>query len=55
MENKKAKWLIYTVLVGFFPILSRLIVWLVTRDGVVDLLSPSDFVVFGLILHVSSI
>ncbi|SFL37734.1 hypothetical protein SAMN05216302_10723 [Nitrosomonas aestuarii] len=54
-EKSKTKWLIYTVMVGLIPILSRLIVWLVTNKGTVDLLSPSDFVVFGLILHISNI
>ncbi|KPW03630.1 hypothetical protein [Pseudoalteromonas sp. P1-8] len=55
MGNKKIKWLIYTVLVGLIPILSRLIVWLVTKEGSVNLLSPSDFVAFGLVLHISNI
>lgn len=55
MGNKKIKWLIYTVLVGLIPILSRLIVWVVTKEGSVDLLSPSDFVAFGLVLHISNI
>jgi hypothetical protein len=55
MGNKKIKWLIYTVLVGLIPILSRLIVWIVTKEGSVNLLSPSDFVAFGLVLHISNI
>lgn len=55
MGNKKIKWLIYTVLVGLIPILSRLIVWTVTKEGSVNLLSPSDFVAFGLVLHISNI
>ncbi len=55
MGNKKIKWLIYTVLVGLIPILSRLIVWVVTKAGSVNLLSPSDFVAFGLVLHISNI
>ncbi|AFJ43528.1 hypothetical protein [Francisella orientalis] len=55
MGNKKIKWLIYTVLVGLIPILSRLIVWLVTKKGSVSLFSPSDFVAFGLVLHISNI
>lgn len=54
MENKKIKWLIYTVLVGFIPILSRLLVWLVTTKGI-DLFAASDFVAFGLVLHISNI
>lgn len=55
MVNRKIKWLIYTVLVGLIPILSRLIVWVVTKEGSVNLLSPSDFVAFGLVLHISNI
>lgn len=55
MGSKKIKWLIYTVLVGLIPILSRLIVWLVTKEGSVILFSPSDFVAFGLVLHISNI
>lgn len=55
MGNKKIKWLIYTVLVGLIPILSRFIVWLVTKEGSVNLFSPSDFVAFGLVLHISNI
>ena len=55
MGNKKVKWLMYTVLVGLLPILSRLMVWAVTKEGSVNLLSPSDFVAFGLVLHISNI
>jgi CRISPR/Cas system CMR-associated protein Cmr3 (group 5 of RAMP superfamily) len=55
MENKKAKWLIYTVLVGLIPILSRFLVWGVTESGVVSLITASDFIAFGLILHISNI
>ncbi|WPC73959.1 hypothetical protein [Vibrio porteresiae] len=55
MENKKVKWLIYTVLVGLIPILSRIFVWSVTEVGVVSLIMPADFIAFGLILHISNI
>jgi hypothetical protein len=55
MGSKKIKWLVYTVLVGLIPILSRLIVWIVTKKGSIDLLSSSDFVAFGLVLHISNI
>jgi hypothetical protein len=55
MPANKTKWLIYTVLVGLIPILSRLIVWLVTARGTLDLFSPSDFIAFGLVLHISNI
>ncbi|WP_313597127.1 hypothetical protein [Psychrobacter sanguinis] len=55
MGNKKTKWLIYTVLVGLIPIIARFFAWLVTKQGTVDLLSASDFVAFGLVLHISNI
>ncbi len=55
MENKKIKWLIYTVLVGLIPIISRFLVWGVTESGIVNLLAASDFIAFGLILHISNI
>ena len=55
MENKKIKWLIYTVLVGLIPIISRFLVWGVTQSGIVNILAASDFIAFGLILHISNI
>lgn len=55
MENKKIKWLIYTVLVGMIPILSRLLVWAVTNPGTVSFITASDFISLGLILHISNI
>lgn len=55
MKNKKIKWLIYTVLVGLIPVLSRSIVWLVTTQGAVSLFNASDFIAFGLVLHISNI
>ncbi len=55
MENKKVKWLIYTVLVGLIPIISRFLVWGVTEAGIVSLVAASDFIAFGLILHISNI
>ncbi len=55
MENKKIKWLIYIVLVGMIPILSRLLVWTVTNPGTVSSITASDFISFGLILHISNI
>jgi CRISPR/Cas system CMR-associated protein Cmr3 (group 5 of RAMP superfamily) len=55
MENKKVKWLMYTVLVGFIPIFSRFLVWGVTEPGIVSIITASDFIAFGLILHISNI
>ncbi|NMW21742.1 MAG: hypothetical protein HKK67_08950 [Chlorobiaceae bacterium] len=55
MTDKKTKWLIYTVLVGLLPGLCRVLAWIVTNSGIVNILSPSDFVAFGLVLHISNI
>lgn len=55
MENKKIKWLIYTVLVGLIPIFSRLLIWTVTQTGTLKMLATPDFIAFGLILHISNI
>ena len=55
MENKKVKWFIYTVLVGLIPVFARLLVWGVTQKGTVSMLATSDFIAFGLILHISNI
>ena len=55
MENKKITWLIYTVLVGLIPIIARLLVWGMTSAGTVSFFSASDFIAFGLVLHISNI
>jgi len=55
MENKKVKWLIYTVLVGLRPVLCRLLICLVTKSGTVARFNAAEFVAFGLILHISNI
>ena len=51
----KVKWLIYTVLVGLIPIVLRALLWAISPYQTVDLFSASDFVAFGLILHISNI
>ena len=51
----KVKWLIYTVLVGLIPVVLRALLWAISPDQTVDLFSASDFVAFGLILHISNI
>jgi len=33
----------------------RLLAWLITKPGTVDIVAPSDFVAFGLVLHISNI
>ena len=51
----KVKWLIYTVLVGLIPVVLRALLWAISPDQTVDLFNASDFVAFGLILHISNI
>ena len=51
----KVKWLIYTVLVGLIPVVLRALLWAISPYQTVDLFSASDFVAFGLILHISNI
>ena len=55
MRFKQIKWLIYTVSVGLIPMLARFFVWLVSTSTSISLFNPSDFVAFGLILHISNI
>lgn len=55
METRKAKWLAYTVLVGLIPIICRLLIYFVSKQTDIAALSASDFVAFGLVLHISNI
>jgi len=54
MSDKQIKWLVYTVIIGLIPIFLRLILHFVTSGGI-KLFSASDFIAFGLILHISNI
>ncbi len=55
METRRLRWLVYTVMVGLIPIVSRGLAWLVTHDGAVQPVAASDFVALGLVLHISTI
>ncbi|MBS1129426.1 MAG: hypothetical protein H6R16_428 [Proteobacteria bacterium] len=55
MKFSKSKWLAYTFLVGLLPVLTRLLAWANTTTGMVSPIAASDFVAFGLVLHVSVI
>ncbi len=55
MVNRNVKWLSYTVLVGLIPVLARFLLWAVTDNQQVPLLNATDFIIFGLILHISNI
>lgn len=51
----KSKWLTYTFLVGLIPVLTRLLAWITTTSGSIIPFAATDFVVFGLVLHISVI
>ena len=51
----RSKWLAYTFFVGLTPIFTRLLTWAITNQGAVVMVSASDFVAFGLVLHISII
>lgn len=55
MENRKTKWLIYTVVIGLLPVIIRALLWLVTEDSSLESLNISDIIIFGLIIHISII
>lgn len=55
MRSKKIKWLIYTVMVGLIPIIARIFSWLITTQNTLEMFVASDFVAFGLVLHISTI
>jgi hypothetical protein len=55
MKFSKSKWLAYTFLVGLIPVLTRLLTWGTTAVGAVNPLAATDFVAFGLVLHISVI
>ncbi len=55
MKFSKSKWLAYTFLVGLIPVFTRLLAWATTTNGVVSPFVATDFVAFGLVLHISVI
>ncbi len=55
MIDRTTKWLMYTVLVGLIPIGARLLIWGISENRDKDMINAADFVVFGLILHISNI
>lgn len=55
MNDRYIKWMFYTVVVGLIPIIVRLFVCLITNNNSMNLLVPSDIIVFGLVLHISTL
>ena len=52
----KTKWVIYTLLAGFIPIIIRIITFLyVNKTGLGLLFDEIDFIILGLILNLSNI
>ena len=53
---KKTKWLIYTVIIGLIPFLIRTFIWLFDKTATIDYwLNESDFIILGLVLHLTNI
>lgn len=55
MITAKIKWLVYTVLVGLIPIISRMLIWVVLKATTIQIFNTTDFVTFGLVLNISNI
>lgn len=56
MTYRKAKWFIYTVLVGMLPFIARCFVFLIMKQKqVASLINEADFVAFGLVLHITNV
>lgn len=55
MQLNKSKWLAYTVIIGLIPILSRLFLWMISNNENFQCFSATDFVAFGLMLHIANI
>lgn len=55
MKFASSKWLAYTFLVGLIPALTRLLLWASTVHDAVNAVSAADFVVLGLVQHISII
>lgn len=56
MNEIKIRWLIYTVLVGMIPFFCRiLIVMFYSNSNMSFLFNANDFIMFGLVLHITNI
>jgi glucan phosphoethanolaminetransferase (alkaline phosphatase superfamily) len=51
--SKLTNWICYTVLIAMIPILLRFLASISIRN--INILSPADFIAFGLVLHISMI
>lgn len=55
MDNKKLQWLIFTVAAGLIPIICRALVHFLCKNDIIEFITAGDFVIFGIVLHVSNI
>lgn len=56
MHYRKTKWFVYTVAVGLIPLFTRGIVYLFLEEKNIGfLLNEMDFVIFGLVVHITNI
>lgn len=50
MTERTATWLMFTCLVGLIPVIARLLLWLLSKEGI-EPFATSDLISFGLVLH----
>ena len=56
MKYIKAKWFVYTVLVALIPFFSRMFIYMfLVKSNYAFLINETDWVAFGLILHITNI
>lgn len=55
MHINKSKWLSYTLIIGAIPIATRFFVWSISKSELPAIFSPSDFIAYGLMLHIANI
>ena len=55
MANWDIKWFVYTVLIGLIPMVCRILVWTISENRASTPFNAADFILFGLVLHISII
>ena len=53
--NRDTRWLVYTVLIGLIPVVCRVLVWIISQNRASTPFNAADFILFGLVLHISII
>ncbi|MDR1962441.1 MAG: hypothetical protein LBQ50_01520 [Planctomycetaceae bacterium] len=53
MLGDQSRWLFYTVFIGALPMIIRFIAWSLSKSADISMISATELVFFGMILHVS--